>query len=56
MANPAPITAVSANTFQVNPALLQKGEFIQDNGLSSVINPASSSRYRIQFGVRYSFK
>lgn len=55
MANPAPITAVSANTFQVNPALLQKGEFIQDNGLSSVINPSSSSRYRIQFGVRYSF-
>lgn len=55
IANPTPITALTSTTFQVNPALLQRGEFIQDNGLSSVSNPASSSRYRIQFGVRYLF-
>ncbi len=55
MANPTPITALSPTTFQVNPALLNVGEFTQDNSLSSAINPALSSRYRIQFGVRYSF-
>ncbi|MFW0740025.1 hypothetical protein [Flavobacterium sp. T12S277] len=47
IANTTPITALSATTFQVNPVLLQRGEFIQDNGLNS--------RYRIQVGVRYSF-
>lgn len=53
--NPTPITALSPTTFQVNPALLNIGEFTEDTNLNSTINPASSSRYRIQFGVRYSF-
>jgi hypothetical protein len=55
MANANPVTALSASTFQVNPALLQQGEFVPDTNLSSAINPAASSRYRIQMGVRYSF-
>lgn len=50
-----PITALSPSTFQVNPALLSQGEFIPDTKLNATINPAASSRYRIQFGVRYSF-
>jgi len=55
MVNPTPITALSPTTFQVNPALLNIGEFTEDTNLNSTINPASSSRYRIQFGVKYSF-
>lgn len=55
MANSAPVTALSPGSFQVNPSLLQRGEFVPDTRLSSGINPAASSRHRIQFGIRYSF-
>ena len=55
MANTTPVTALSASTFQVNPALLKQGEFVPDTNLSSSINPTASSRYRIQLGIRYSF-
>jgi hypothetical protein len=55
MANTTPITALSASTFQVNPALLKQGEFVPDTNLSSTINPSASSRYRVQIGIRYSF-
>lgn len=55
MTNPTPVTALSPSTFQVNPALISQGEFVPDTKLNATINPASSSRYRIQFGIRYSF-
>lgn len=55
LTNATPITALSSSTFQVNPTLLQQGEFISDTKLNSTINSAASSRYRIQFGIRYIF-
>lgn len=54
-ANLNPVTALSENTFTVNPALLQNGEFTEDTGLSAGVSPTYSSRYRIQFGIRYTF-
>ncbi len=55
IANPAPIEAVTANTFRVNPDNLKRGEFVQDNGLSALINPNASSRWRMMIGIRYTF-
>lgn len=55
LSNVTPITALSPSIFQVNPVLLSQAEFVPDTKLSATINPAASSRYKVQFGIRYSF-